>query len=372
MKAPVGESGYALLAAVLIIALAAVFSAAAAGAVGATLGVQASDAAAGAAAVIAGQTVDRACAVLVRHPDRVTWTAAGSAGVPAGAWDLACSPVPAVEPTAGVRVDVLVSASAAAARRRLHLVLELTAAPGGRGLVVAHDVRVEAPLTVSGGGLYSGGSVTGREWVTFVGAGDGASPPVDGVYGETWPVAAVHALGGIWATGVEVHESPAAGYDTDVHTGSGVVEAAVRPPSPVQETLLDQTADVRLTAAAGGVVDVSALPSAPPSGAGALVAVVDDAGTPVTVVGERPSGACPVVLVLRGDACLGAAGAPFALSGAVVSLGSLTVGGPASVEGHLWAAALTVAAPLAVASPADWRRRPLPGLVAPVVLALGR
>ncbi len=373
MRASARQSGYALLAAVLVTALAAVFTTAAAAALGAALGVQASDASAGTVTAAAGEALDRAAAGLVRRPDRLTWVAGGSSGSPAVSWSFTCSAVPRTETTAGAHVDVVASARSATAQRRLHAVLELDPAPGARGLVVAHDVRVCAPLTVSGGGLYSGGSVSGREWVTFVDpAAGGVAPPADHVHGEEWPVAAVHALGGIWATGAEVHEAPSAGYDTDVHTGSGGVGEVVEPPSPARETLLDQIADVRFGPDAGDLVDLSTLPPAPPSGAGALVVVVDHRGAPVTVVGTRAAGACPVVLLIRGEASLGAAGRPCALTGALVSLGSLAVGGPASVDGHLWASALTVDAPLVVATPAEWRRSPLPGLVTPVVLALGR
>ena len=373
MSTSARQSGYALLAAVLITALAAVFTTAAAAALGAALHVQASDASAGAVSAAAGESLDRAAAGLARRPDRLAWVAGGSSGSPTVTWGLACSAVLGLETAAAAQVDVVAWALSATAQRRLHAVLGLVPAPGARGLVVAHDVRVGAPLTVSGGGLYSGGSVSGREWVTFVDpATDGVVPPADHVRGEEWPVAAVHALGGIWAAGAEVHEVPSAGHDTDVHTGSGDVGKVVEPPSPAQETLLERIADVRLGPDAGALLDLSMLPPAPPSGAGALVVVVDRPGSPVTVAGERATGSCPVVLLIRGEANLGAAGRPFALTGAVLSLGSLTVTGPSSVDGHLWASALAVDAPLVVATPADWRRHPLPGLVTTVVLALGR
>lgn len=373
MKRRTGRSGYALLAAVLITALAAVFSTAAVAAVGAALGVQASDTAADAAAAVAGEALDRAIAGLTRRPDRLPWACSGSSGAPAVAWDLTCTAVPGVDVTAAVRADVVAVARSAAARRRIHAVVELRPAPGGRGLAVAHDVTVAAPLVVSGGGLYSGGSVSGREYITFVDpAGSGSAPPADHVRGDVWPVAAVHALGGIWASGVEEHDGACTVPDTDVHAGSGDVESAVEPPSPALETLLSQTADVKLTPGGGGVVDLGALPAAPPAGAAGLVVFVVDPGAPVTVSGARAAGACAVVLVLEGDARLGSEDAPVTLTGAVLSLGALSVCAPTSVLGHLWASSLAVDAPLVVETPADWRRHPFPGLVDPRVLALGR
>jgi len=368
------QSGYALLAAVLITALAALFAAAAAAAVGAVLDVQASDSAARAAAAAADDALQQACAGLCRRPDRLPWSASGTAAPSGVRWTFTCTSVPQAEATAGVQADIVAVAWSAAARRRVHAVVELAPAPGAQGLVVAHDVTVEAPLTVSGGGLYSGGSVSGRESITFADPHAVASaPPADRVRGDLWPVAAVHALGGIWYLGTEVHEDATfTGPDTDVHTGSGDVGTLTEPPSPAEETLLLETADARLAPDATGRVDISGLPAMPASGAAALVAVLEDRGSPVTVVGERAPAACPLVLLLEGDVTLGADDAPVKLSGAVLGLRSVTVSGPVTVDGHLWASALTVAAPLVVTTPADWRRRPLPGLVVPLLLALGR
>ena len=62
----------------------------------------------------------------------------------------------------------------------------------------------------------------------------------------------------------------------------------------------------------------------------------------------------------------------MSLQGAVVACGDLTVAGSSSIAGHVYAARLTVNAPLTVATPADWRSRQLVGLSQPVVLAVGR
>jgi hypothetical protein len=60
------------------------------------------------------------------------------------------------------------------------------------------------------------------------------------------------------------------------------------------------------------------------------------------------------------------------LEGALVVCGHLEVAGPSSIAGHLFAAHLTVDAPLTLHTPIDWRRRQLPGLSRSVVLAVGR
>jgi hypothetical protein len=289
-------------------------------------------------------------------------------------WSFACVEIPSVEATACVRADVVVLAGTAAARRRLHAVVELRPARGAQGLTVYGDVHVGAPLVVSGGGLYSGGCVSGRESITFVDPlATGPAPPADHVHGADWPVAAVHALGSIWERGMEIHEDPArSGPDTDMHTGAGRVGALTEPPSPAEKTLLLESADVRLDPGPASTVDIAGLAAAAPSGAAALLVAVSDRGSPVTVVGERATGACPLVLVLEGDAVLGADGVPVWLRGALIGLGDVAVEGPLGVEGHLWARSLTVGAHTCVATPAEWRRRPLPGLVDTVIAALGR
>ncbi len=374
MRPAAPQGGYALLAALLVTALAALFAAAAVAAVGAGLEVAAGDVSTALVSRAAGQTLDHACMWLRRRPDRLPWTAAGPASSSGVEWSWACAAVPPLEATACVQVDVVALAWSAAARRRVHAVVELRPAQGARGLAVGGDVRVRAPLTISGGGLYSGGSVAGRELVTFVDPlANGPASPGDHVHGEDWPVAAVHALGGIWAQDVEVHEAPTPhGPDTDVHTGPGPVEAVTQPPSPAGKTLLIEMADVRLAPGPDGTVDLTDVASVPSSGASGLVAVVPDWGTPVTVVGERAATDCPLVLILEGDVVLGAEGAPVRLRGALISFGGAVIAGPFSLEGHLWTRTLTVDAPAEVTTPVDWRRHPLPGLVDTAILSLGR
>jgi hypothetical protein len=375
VSAPGSQRGYALLVAVLVTALAAVFAAACVAAVGARVGVAQTDRSAATAAAVAGETLDQACASLRRRPDLLEWDSSGVASGSGVTWRLACSPEPQLEATSSPRVDVAVLAAGTTAESRLRAVVELDPAPQAQGLEVAHDAHVEATLTVGGGGLYCGGSVSGREHVVFVDPAPSAPVAQDHVHGDLWPAAAVHALGGIFAAGEEVHGAspvdPLFAADTDVHTGSGEVERVTSPPPPELWTLLRQTADLVAAPDASGVVDLAGLPTSP--GAAGLVATVGDTYPDGVIVrGERPAAAGPLVLLVDGDVRLGTTRDPTSFTGALVVFGAVTVDGPTRIVGHCWALRLDVEAPLEVVTPLDWRARPLAGLAEPVLAALGR
>ena len=87
-------------------------------------------------------------------------------------------------------------------------------------------------------------------------------------------------------------------------------------------------------------------------------------------MGARSPGACQVVLLVEGDATIGAPDVPTAFDGALLVLGSLHVCGPSVLEGHLFARDLLISAPLSLNLAGDWRLRPLAGLVSPVLLSL--
>lgn len=376
------QRGYALLAALFITLLATVFASACVAAVSATQGVARADHAGVVADEVAGLALDTVCLELRRRPQRLTWVRSGQVARYDATWRADCVAEAPASLGAWPRVAVTVAARTAAAGRRLALVLELQAEPAAQGFGVAHDVDLRAPLVVSGGGLYSGGSVRGREWLSFAGAASPGAGPPDGVHGGTWPAAAAHALGGIWAAGREVHEGgpadPQFAADTDVHTGAGPVETLTSPPDPCVLTALSELAVPHAGALAGGVLDLSRLPSTPPAPAdvtaaeGYVVVLPGDGATEVGVAGVRPAAFCPVVLVVEGDAVVGAGGARTAVGGVVVVRGHLRVAGPTSVTGHVFAERLTVEAPLEIGTPADWRSRQAPGLARPVLVTAGR
>ena len=56
------------------------------------------------------------------------------------------------------------------ARRVVHVVVLSTPDGLPRGLVVGGAATIEAPTQLRGCGLYAGGDVSGREWVTLVAA----------------------------------------------------------------------------------------------------------------------------------------------------------------------------------------------------------
>jgi len=379
MRAAPSQRGYALLAALVVTALAAVFAAAAVAAVSARQSIVGADVANVRAQAAARQGLARACLELRRHPAalegllsssavsadevawRVSWVAAGSgAGAP---W-----------PAAAVQVE----GSCGAARRILSAVLQLRAEPVPQGLVAAADVELQAPLLVSGSGLYSGGCLRGREWLELEG---GTIPAGDGVHGDVWPLAGVHALGGVWSAGEEIHAGPQAGWeyphDTDMHTGDNGVSPLVAPPDASLLVALRDAAVAPGAALQDGVLDLARLPLSRPLGAGGgpgddgyVVVATPAQDAELRLVGTRPLGACPVVLVVQGAAALGEPGVPTTFNGALLVLGSLHVCGPSTLRGHLFARDLLVSAPLSLEIAGDWRTRPLAGLASPVLISL--
>jgi len=275
-------------------------------------------------------------------------------------------------PAAAVQVE----GSCGDARKGLSAVLQLRAEPVPQGLVAAGDVELQAPLRVTGSGLYCGGCLRGREWLEL-----GSLDSADGVHADVWPQAGLHALGGVWSAGEEIHAGPGAGaehpYDTDMHTGDNDVSRLVEAPGmPLLVTLRDD-AVAPGAALHDGALDLARLPLSRPFGSGAgpgedgyVVVATAAEGAELRLTGARPPGACPIVLVVRGDAAMGEPGVPTAFDGALLVLGSLRVCGPSILGGHLFAGNLLVSAPLSVELASDWRMRPLAGLVSPALVSL--
>jgi hypothetical protein len=369
------NAGYALLAALLVVSLAAIFASACVAAVGASLGVSRADHAGVIVGRAARTTLARAALELRRAPGRLVWSSAGADSSGDVSWAAVCAPEAAVSGGLWPRAALDVRATTGEAARHLQVVLDLRAESFAQGFTVGHDVDLSAPVTVSGGGLYCGGSVRGREWLSLSGEASGTAPAADAVHGDVWQSAAVHALGGIWADGSEVHAGSSADpfvlADTDAHTGAGPVESLTQAPDPVVLTLLAEMAVP--CAIRDGVVHLDELPlspTAPQPADGACVVVVPASEQPVRLSGVRAPGACPLVVIVEGDAVLGAPETHTSLSGALVCCGRLRVSGTASVTGHLYAGTLSTEASLVVVTPPEWRAHPLPGLTRPVVVAV--
>ncbi len=384
MRPTSSQRGYALLAALVVTALAAVFAAAAVAAVSARQSIAGVDVTSAHAQAAAKQALARVCLELRRHPAALEGELSSAATTAGGeAWQASWVAADAVVGMPWPSVAVRVEGSYGDARKRLSAVLQLRAEPVPQGLVAAGDMELQAPLRVTGSGLYTGGCVRGREWLEFgsldpLGA---ATAPADVVRGDVWPQAAVHALGGVWSAGEEIHATPEAGaeypYDTDLDTGDNDVSRFVAPPEASLLITLRDAAVAPGAALHDGTLDLTDLPlSRPPGSAvgawedGYIVVATAAEGAELRLVGARPPGACPIVLVIQGAAALGQPGVATALDGALLVLGSLRVAGPSVLGGHIFARDLLVSAPLTLQLTADWRMRQLAGLVSPALVAL--
>ncbi len=310
------HEGYALLAALVVVSLAAVFATTCVAAVSARQRIAASDATSIRCQAALRQALNEVCLLEERRPAFGLGTVTPADGVAADASWRADVSAPAVLP--GGRWPTVVAHLAAVAGQacaRATATIELRAVSFAQGVTIDGDVDLRAPTEVDGSGLYCAGCLRGRQRLVFgSGAAETPVPAPDWVRGETWPAAGVHAAGSIWADGAEIDASgslperfPA---DSDVHTGGAPMDMSNGPDSAFVAALREE-AVAPAGALSDGILDVSLLPAAMPyagGGQGQSYVVVVDAlpnGVPVRVVGERPAGSCPVVLVLAGDAVLG-------------------------------------------------------------------
>ncbi len=370
-----GDNGYALLATLVIMALAAVFAATSVAAVLARQDVAAADR----GAARAGSLERRALAAACLAGRRGEWGSGSGAvsGAPGhneswrAGWSLSPHPSAAGWPQFGLTAE----GACERARRSVDADIELRREPFACGLVVCGDVEADASLLVDGSGLYCGGSVRGREWVSF-GPAEG-TPPTDGVHGDLWPQAGVHALGGIWVRGVEEHSGgPApAPQDTDTDSAENAVMSAVSTPSEDWMDTVDGWADDPGSALDRGVLRLDRLPASSDTLGGrlagsGLIICLASGDAAVRVVGVRPSGWCPVLVVSGGDLVLGDPTMDTSFDGAVVTRGRVDVQGVTEIGGGMYAGTLRVADPLVVTVAPSWRTRPIPGLALPVIVTL--
>ena len=368
------DDGYALLAALVIMALAAVFATTTVAAVLARQSVAAADR----DAARAGSLERRALATACLAARRGEWESGSGAvsGAPGererwrASWSRAAHPSAAGWPEFGLTAE----GAYGRARHSEDAVVQLRREPFACGVVVSGDAEAAASLRVDGSGLYCGGSVRGREWVSF-GPAEGTPAP-DGVHGDVWPLVGVHALGGIWVRGVEEHGDGAtpAPEDTDTHSAENAVMSAVSPPSADWMDTVSGWADDPGGAFDRGVLRLDRVPpvcdalDGGPAGSG-FIFWLSSGDAAVRVAGVRPSGWCPVLLVSDGDLVLGDPTIDTSFAGAVVTQGQVDVEGTSAIGGGLYAGTLRVTAPLVVTVARSWRTRPIPGLALPVVIA---
>jgi hypothetical protein len=258
-------------------------------------------------------------------------------------------------------------------RRDDRLVLELRSDGWATGVSVAGDAEFGAPFLVAGSGVYAGGCVRGREHVQLV-SGPGGAPPPDLARGEDFAVAAVHAAAGIFAAGSEVHESsPSAAYpsDGDQHTGQLLPARWVDGPSA--EFLVAAAAEAERPGPAlvDGVLHLDLLQPARPDALGAGRCLLLPRMDEVVIEGVLPSDAGRLLVVVPGDAVVGQPGSTVELQGALVVGGRLVIRGELVLDGPLHAGSLVTEGRAEVRLPSDWRLRPLPGAVQPVVVEAG-
>jgi hypothetical protein len=362
-----------MLAALVVIVLAATFALIVVAAVHSSQLVVRSDAAGWRAAKLEGRALARAASEWRRRPAVTAGSIQGQDGA-GGTWQVVWAPAPAAAGGVWPRLRARVETQAASARRHQDLTLELRTEPWAAGVTCEGDADVTAELVVSGSGVYIGGCLRGRENVLFTadaGLVTGDGRPADGVHGGAFPAAAVHGGAGIFARGAEIHEAGASTAfpdDTDRHEGVAVVPEWLQGPSPEylaaarEEALMtgpwysdDRLRLDQVTPAAAGAGD---------GGRCLLAAGADE----VVIEGAAPPAAGRLLVVVLGDAVVGAPGETVSLTGGLVVLGRLTVRGGLHLTGHLHAGALDVAAPVRILVPGDWRHRPLAGAAAVTVV----
>jgi hypothetical protein len=368
-------SGYAMLAALVVMVLAATFALVVVGAVHSLQVVGSADADAQRASRLQAAATGAVLGRLRWAPLQASGSLSGSDPAQREQWaaDWETALGPAASPW--LRRRVRIAATSSTAHRVGVTSVEVRVEDWAVGVSCERDADVTASLTVSGSGLYVGGCLRGREEVSF-GVGDAGvtadGRPVDDARGDECPVAAAHAGAGIFAGGVEVHDPPVSAYveDGDPHAGVAPLPAWVAGPSPGFLAAAGAEGTPAGAALQDGSLHLDAIAAAEPAqmvgGRCVFVAGLDE----VTIEGVASEEAGPLLIIVSGDAVVGQPGAPVALHGGLVVCGRLCVRSEFNLDGPLHAGSLEVDAPVSVSVPRGWRDRPLPGAARPVVVEL--
>jgi hypothetical protein len=376
MRRP-SQEGFVLLMALLIVTFVAAVAALGVAALTARQSIAGADTAAAHALAAAQQGMHAIHDTLRWHPSVAQGEEHGDAA-PDGAWSATWTiqtPAPGVPPQALVAL----SAFSGGAHKQLRASLELRPEPLPRGLSVGGDVVLSAPLALIGTGLYGAGSLHGREWLSFTPGTLGAQAP-DYVQSQLWAMAGAHVAQEIWASDREIHSGGGEATwaaDTDVHTGELQVARLCAAPSSSLLSALEEHSSNPGSALQGESIDLARLPVPPldnneREGARRLIITLEPpAAPPLSISGQLSPAVDDLVLVIQGDASLGAPDQQLTITrGMLVVTGHLTVAGPAQHTGHVYAGTLTVAAPWQIAIAQAWRSVPLPGLTAPTLLTV--
>lgn len=370
------SSGYALLAALLLVVLAATFALVVVGAVHALQVVQAADSEAGCAATLEAEGVADVVGHLRWAPLQMTGSLSGADPGRREQWTADWEAASPADTSPWPRRRLRVVASASCARRTCTATIELRTEEWAVGVSCEHDAEIDAPLSITGAGLYVGGALRGREQVAFVPGDAGVTAdgrPVDGARGEGSLVAAAHSGAGIFAAGAEIHEAETTWFPDDGDQHAGVAAPAFWVAGPSPEVLAAVTGEGQSPGAAwaAGTLRLDAVSPADPSQALSGRCLVVPSGDEATIEGSAPADAGPLLVVVPGDAVIGQPGERVVLHGGLVVCGRLRVRGDLILDGPLHAGSLIVSADTLVTVPADWRDRPLPGAAKPVVVEVG-
>jgi hypothetical protein len=368
-------SGYALLAALVVMALASSFALAVVGAVHALQLVRSADADADRAGRLEEAATGQVLSRLRWAPLQASGSLSGSDAALREQWTADWETAPPTATSSWPRRRVRIVATASAARRVGVATVETHVEDWAVGVSCEHDAEVTARLAVSGSGLYVGGALRGRDQVAF-GPGDvgvtADGRAVDGARGADCPVASVHAGAGIFAGGVEIHYPLVAAYadDGDQHGGVAPPAAWVAGPSPELLAAAHGEGTPAGEAFHDESLHLDAVSAADPSEMIAGRCVVLPEFDEVIIEGMAGEDSGPLLVIVPGDAVIGQPGAPVALRGALVVCGRLRVRSEFHLDGTLHAGSLEIEAPVSISVPGGWRDRPLPGAAKPVVVEL--
>lgn len=272
------------------------------------------------------------------------------------------------------RLSLSAVSSAGVARVARRATVRLRPGSLPHGLAAAGDLVVLAPVEVAGCGVYVGGDVYGRELIRFAGAGGPLDAPPDLLYPEVYSAVAVHAGGAIFTAEGEVHDLTTPSLDTDVHVGETDAVRLSALPSPAVLAALRRHAVAAGAALTGDELRVDLLPAQPAPGADPRAGVVVSIAAaehpgPLVVTGRRPPPplACPLVLIVEGDAVLGDEASVAVdevaceLCGALLATGSLRVAAGTRLTGSLAGAGVVVGAPLGLTLDEAWLAWPPAG-----------
>jgi hypothetical protein len=369
------RSGYALLAALVIIVLAATFALALIGAVHSLHLVTLADADSQRASRLTAEAAGAVLARLRWAPQQASGSLAGRDLSPREQWTAEWETVAPGPSSLWPRRRARVAAAASAARCVRRETVEIRVEDWAVGVSCSGDADVAAEFRVAGSGFYVGGSLRGREYVSFAAGEAGVTAdgrPADGARGDECPVAAAHAGAGIFAGGAEVHDPPAGVYpeDGDPHAGVAPATAWVTGPSAEVLAAAQDGGSPAGDALQDGSLHLDAIGAADPAELIAGRCLVIAGRDEVTIEGVAGEAAGRLLVIITGDAVVGQPGTRVELHGGLVVRGRLRVRSELSLEGSLHAGSLDVDAPVTISLPRGWREQALPGAARPVVVEL--